>query len=180
MQETSSIMFLVLIFCLMELFIKVHAWTPQQNGLAERKNRHLLKVAQSLLFTSIPKRFWGEAVLTTTYLINRMLSRILIFKTLEQTFIEHFPKSHLVSQIPLKVFRCSAFVHIHSQHQGKLDARATKCIFVEYSSNKKGYKCCCPTSKKLFHSMDVSFFENIPYFCYSGIHEENHNHESQN
>ena len=91
--------------------------TPQQTGVEECKNRHLLEVARSLHFTSnIPKRFWGEAVLTATYLINRMPSRILKFKTSVQSFLEHFPKSHLVSQIPLKVFGCSAFVHIHSQH----------------------------------------------------------------
>ena len=52
--------------------------TPQQNGVAKRKNRHLLEVARSLLFMfNIPKRFCGEAVLTTTYLINRMPYRIL-------------------------------------------------------------------------------------------------------
>ena len=56
--------------------------TPQQNGVAERKNRHLLEVTRSLVFTSnIPKRFWGEVVLIATYLINRMPSRILKFKT---------------------------------------------------------------------------------------------------
>ena len=109
-----------------------------------------------------------------------MPSRILKFKTLVQTFLEHFPKSHLVSQIPLKVFGCSAFVYIHSQHRGKFDARAKKCIFVRYSSNKKGYKCYYPTSKKFFHSMDVSFFENIPYFSNFVNQGESHNHESHN
>ena len=55
-----------------------------------------------------------------------------------------------------------------------------KCIFVGYSSNKKGYKCYCPTSKKFFHSMDVSFFENISYFSNSVIQGESHNPESHN
>ena len=56
--------------------------TPQQNGIAERKNRHLLEVARSIMFTThIPKQFWGEAVLTATYLINRMPSRVLNFQT---------------------------------------------------------------------------------------------------
>ncbi|RVW55235.1 Retrovirus-related Pol polyprotein from transposon TNT 1-94 [Vitis vinifera] len=50
--------------------------TPQQNGIAERKNRHLLEVARSLMFSmNVPKLFWGQAVLTTAYLINRMPSR---------------------------------------------------------------------------------------------------------
>ena len=49
--------------------------TLQQNGVAERKNRHLLEVVRSLMFTTrVPKFFWGEAVLTATYLINRMPS----------------------------------------------------------------------------------------------------------
>ncbi|RVX11614.1 Retrovirus-related Pol polyprotein from transposon RE2 [Vitis vinifera] len=50
--------------------------TPQQNGIAERKNRHLLEVARSLMFSmNVPKLFWGQAVLTEAYLINRMPSR---------------------------------------------------------------------------------------------------------
>ena len=45
--------------------------TPQQNGIVECKNKHLLKVARSLLFTTqVPMYLWGEAVLTTAYLIN--------------------------------------------------------------------------------------------------------------
>lgn len=42
--------------------------TPRQNGIAKRKNRHLLEVARSLVFTTrVRKYFWNEAVLTTTY-----------------------------------------------------------------------------------------------------------------
>ena len=46
--------------------------SPQQNKVTEWKNRHLLEVARSLLFSSnVPKHFWGEAILRVTYLINR-------------------------------------------------------------------------------------------------------------
>ena len=55
--------------------------TPVQNDVAERKNRHLLEISRSLLFAmQVLKILWGEAVLTTTYLINRMLLRILEYK----------------------------------------------------------------------------------------------------
>ena len=48
-------------------------YTPQQNRVAERKNRHLLDVVRTLLIdTSVPPKFWVEALATTTYLINRL------------------------------------------------------------------------------------------------------------
>ena len=55
--------------------------TPQQNGVAERKNRHLLEVTRSLMMsTNVPNHFWGEAVLSSAYLINRMPSKVLNYK----------------------------------------------------------------------------------------------------
>jgi len=51
-------------------------YTPQQNGVAERKNRHLLDITRTLLFHrwQVPKESWGETILTACYLINRMPS----------------------------------------------------------------------------------------------------------
>ena len=54
------------------------SYTPQQNGVAERKNRHLLDVAHCLMFhMHLPKPFWGHAVLTACYLINRLPTSVL-------------------------------------------------------------------------------------------------------
>ena len=112
--------------------------TPQQNGIAERKNRHLLDVARSLMFsTHVPKFFWGEAILTAAYLINRMPSRILDFQTPCQILLQSFPNTRIISTIPFKVFGCLAFVHVHQQHRDKLDPRALTCIFLWYSPTQK-------------------------------------------
>ena len=131
--------------------------TPQQNGITERKNKHLLEVA--ILFSkNITKYLWGEAILTATYLINRMPSRILNFQTLLNFFKTLYPISRLTSKITLKDFGCIAFVHNHEHGRRKLDPRARKCIFVGYAPTQKGYNCFDPISRKMFITMDVTFF----------------------
>ncbi|CAL2278311.1 unnamed protein product [Prunus armeniaca] len=55
--------------------------TPQQNGVAKRKNRHLLETALSLLIGAhVPRHHWDDAIVTTVHLISRMPSGVLTFK----------------------------------------------------------------------------------------------------
>ena len=100
--------------------------------MAERKSKHLLEVARALLFTNqVPKYLWGEALLTSTYLINRMPNKVLNFETPFDVFHKFFfPTNKLSYSLPLKIFGCIAFVHIHSHNLGKLEPRSTKCVFV--------------------------------------------------
>ncbi|CAJ2666701.1 unnamed protein product [Trifolium pratense] len=138
--------------------------TPQQNGVAERKNRHLLEVARALLFASkVPNYLWDEAVLTAAYLINRVPSKVLNFKTPIHIFNECFPNDRVSNDLTLKIFGCTAFVHEH-KNISKLEPRAIKCVFVGYSPTQKGYKCFDPKNQKIFVTMDVTFFENKPFF----------------
>lgn len=139
--------------------------TPQQNGIAERKNKHLLEVARALLFqTMVPKYLWGEAILTATYLINRMPSKVLKFNTPLNMLLKCFPTNRLSSNLPLKIFGCMTFIHVNTPNQSKLDPRAKRCVFVGYASSQKGYKCFDPISKKFFVTMDVTFFESTSFF----------------
>ena len=134
--------------------------TPQQNGVAERKNRDLLEKTRSLmLHMNIPKKFWSQGVLTATYLINRLPSRILGFKSPYEVL-----KNRPIDLSHLKVFGCTCFVHVQASHRDKLDPRSIKCVFLGYSSTQKGYKCFNPVTNKIVVSRDVKFEESIPYF----------------
>ncbi|XP_052180008.1 retrovirus-related Pol polyprotein from transposon TNT 1-94 isoform X1 [Diospyros lotus] len=140
-------------------------YTPQQNGVAERKNRHLLEVARAMLFTShVPNSYWGQAVLIATYLINRLPSKTLNFHTPLSILCDIYPHTPYLSKIDSKVFRCTAYVHNSSLTQTKLDPKAQKCIFIRYSPSQKGYKCYYPTTRKFFISTDVTFYEDLPFY----------------
>ncbi|RVW65334.1 Retrovirus-related Pol polyprotein from transposon TNT 1-94 [Vitis vinifera] len=151
--------------------------TPKQNGVAERKNRHLLEVAWCLMFSSnVPNYFWGEAILTATYLINRMPSRVLTFQSPRQLFLKQFPHTRAASSdLPLKVFGCTTFVHVYPQNRSKFAPRANKCIFLGYSPTQKGYKCYSPTNKRFYTTMDISFFEHVFFYPKSHVQGESMN-----
>ncbi|RVW25708.1 Retrovirus-related Pol polyprotein from transposon TNT 1-94 [Vitis vinifera] len=151
--------------------------TPQQNGVAERKNRHLLEVARCLMFSSnVPNYFWGEVILIATYLINRMPSRVLTFQSPRQLFLKQFPHTRATSSdLPLKVFGCTAFVHVYPQNRSKFAPRANKCIFLGYSPTQKGYKCYSPTNKRFYTTMDVSFFEHVFFYPKSHVQGDSMN-----
>ena len=141
--------------------------TPQQNGIAERKNGPILAIARALMLQMhVPKLFWADAVLTAAYLLNRMPSRILKGKSPFEMF---FPGKNPFS-VPPRVFGCVSFVHNHSPNRDKLDPRAHKCIFLGYSRTQKGYRCYSPSLRKHFVSADVTFFEDIPYYSPQGRH----------
>ena len=133
-----------------------------------------MEVSRSLILaTNVPKYFWGEAVLTAAYLINRMPSRVLNFETPCQKLLTIFPHIQIVSKnIPTKIFGCTASVQIHQQFRSKLDPKSIKCIFLGYSPTQKGYKCYSPVTKKFYHSIDVTFFEDQPYYPKAHIQGE--------
>ena len=110
------------------------AHTPQQNGVVERKNRHLVEIARTLLLhCHVPFHFWEDVVFTACYLINRMPSSVL------HDQIPHsllFPDQPLYF-LPSRVFGCTCFVHILTPGQDKLFAKATKCIFLGYTDFRR-------------------------------------------
>ncbi|KAL0745047.1 hypothetical protein Bca101_100892 [Brassica carinata] len=135
-------------------------YTPQQNGVAERKNRHLMEVARSMMFhANVPKRFWGDAVQTACYLINRVPTKILKnlspFEVLNKSkpFIDH-----------LRVFGCVCYVMTPGEQRNKLEAKSTKAMFIGYSITQKGYKCYDPEARRVMVSREVKFIESKGYY----------------
>lgn len=128
-------------------------YTPQLNGTAERLNRTLLERARALIADqNTSKSLWGEAVLTSAYLINRSPTSVLQCTPAEMWFSR---KPNLSN---LQLFGCTAFAKSLVQIK-KLDDRCKKLIFVGYTSN--GYRLFDSKKRKIIVSRDVVFKNNI-------------------
>ncbi|KAH9657753.1 retrovirus-related pol polyprotein from transposon RE1 [Citrus sinensis] len=149
--------------------------TPQQNGVAERKNRHLLEVFRaSLIQAHMPLSYWGEALASAAYLINRTPSSSLGFQTPFQVLNDAIMSPN-VPNLPPHVFGCVAFVHL--PQQDKLSPRALRCVFVGYALHQKGYRCYHPPSRKIYITMDVVFHEDIMYYLSESEFQGEYNEE---
>ena len=126
-------------------------YTPQQNGVAERKNRHIAEIARALMTEkSMPHVYWAEAVSTAVYIMNKTPTAAIHDVTPEQRFTGIKPDlSHL------KVFGCIAYVHIPDELRTKLDPKAEKCVFIGYSLEQKGYRCYNPSTRNLHVNRNV-------------------------
>ena len=133
-------------------------YTPQQNGVVECKNRHLVKTVRTLLLHhKVPQRFLGDNNLADCYLINRMSSSVLHY------LIPFFFQTNLSSAFPLVslvVFVLSIFLLLDkTSFQPK-----PRSVFLSYSRLQQGYHCYSLDTHQYFVSVDVTFFENSSIF----------------
>ena len=130
--------------------------TPEQNGLAERKNRSLIETVRCMISDSgLPKAYWAEAISTANYVLNRSPSASLNKCTPYEMLNKVKPRVDY-----FKVFGSECYSHIPKDDRSKLDPKSTKCIFLGYGNTKKGYKLYEVNTGKIIFSRDVIFDEN--------------------
>ncbi|KAI3772107.1 hypothetical protein L6452_03282 [Arctium lappa] len=132
--------------------------TPQQNGVAERRNRTLIEVARSLLADSkLPITFWAEAVNTACYVQNR----VLVVKPKNKTPYELLNKRKPFIGF-FKPFGCPCTILNTKTHLGKFDSKADDGFLVGYSSQSKAYRVFNSSSRIIEESDNVKCNENTP------------------
>jgi len=131
-------------------------YTPQQNGVAERKHRHLLEITRAIrLQAHIPIRYWGHCVLAAAYLINRLPSRVLNFASPYERLYGSKPTlSHI------KTLGCLCFAKVLTEHD-KLLPRSRSAVLMGYSEIQKGYILLDLNNRSFFTSRDVLFREDL-------------------
>jgi hypothetical protein len=112
---------------------------------------------------SMPLKFWDEAFLTATHLINMLPSK---------TIDNDTPMERLLKKKPdyasLRVFGCACWPNLRPYNQHKLAYRSKQCVFLGYSHMHKGVKCLDVTSGRVYISRDVVFDETV--FPFSKLH----------
>ncbi|GJX88580.1 putative ribonuclease H-like domain-containing protein [Tanacetum coccineum] len=134
------------------------ARTPQQNGVAERKNRTLIEAARTMLVDSkLPTTFWAEAVNTACYVLNR----VLVIKPHNKT-----PYELIRGRPPLidfmKPFGCPVTILNTRDHLGKFDGKADEGYFVGYSVVSKAMRVFNKRTRIVEETLNIRFLENTP------------------
>ena len=130
-------------------------YTPQQNGVVERRNRTVMSTARSLLKSmQVPTNLWGEAVRHAVYLLNRLPTKVLGDCTPYQAWTGKRPQLE-----HLRVFGCIAHVKIVGSHLKKLDDRSQVMVYLGVEDGSKAHRFLDPACGKIRVSRDVVFEE---------------------
>ncbi|CAA0811306.1 cysteine-rich RLK (RECEPTOR-like protein kinase) 8, partial [Striga hermonthica] len=126
--------------------------TPQQNGVAERRNMTLMEMVRAMMsYSSLPDLFWGYALETTVYILNRVPS-----KSVPSTPLELW-SGHKPSLRHLRIWGSPA--HVLRTDTDKLEPRTRVRLFVGYSKEMKGGLFHRPEDQKVIVSTNARFLE---------------------
>ncbi|GJS55817.1 putative ribonuclease H-like domain-containing protein [Tanacetum coccineum] len=140
------------------------ARTPQQNKVAERKNRTLIEAAMTMLTDLLlPTTFWAEAINTTCYVQNR----VLITKPHNKTFYELLIGRPSNLDL-IRPFRCPLTILNTLDLLGKFEGKADEGFLVGYFVNSKVFRVFNTRTKKVEENLHVKFLENKSNVARSG------------
>nr|GEU74312.1 putative ribonuclease H-like domain-containing protein [Tanacetum cinerariifolium] len=140
------------------------ARTPQQNRVAERKNRTLIEAARTMLANSkLPTTFWVEAVNTACYVQNRVLVIKPHNKTPYELFLGRKPTLSF-----MRPFECPVTILNTIDHLGKFNGKVDEGFFVGYSTNSKAFRVFNSRTRIVEENMHVNFSKNTPNIVGSG------------
>ena len=130
-------------------------YTPEQNGVAERKNRSIVGAARAMLHDQgLPFFLWAEACSTAVYLQNRSPHRAVGSKTPEEMYSGKKPEvGHF------RIFGSLTYSHVPSEKRTKFDPTAERGIFVGYDETSKAYRLYLPSLRRVVVRREVKFDE---------------------
>ncbi|GJR40362.1 putative ribonuclease H-like domain-containing protein [Tanacetum coccineum] len=134
------------------------ARTPQQNGVAERRNRTLIKAARTMLADSkLPTTFWAEAVSIACYVQNR----VLVVKPHNKTHYALF-RGFKPALSFMRLFGCHVTILNTLDSLGKFDGKSDEGFFVGYSLSSKAFRVYNTRTKRVEENLHIGFLENKP------------------
>ncbi|GKA66247.1 retrovirus-related pol polyprotein from transposon TNT 1-94 [Tanacetum coccineum] len=139
------------------------ARTPQQNGVAERKNRTLIEAARTMLADSLlPILFWAEAVNTACYVLNR----VLVTKPQNKTPYELLIGISLYSF--METFGCPLTILNTLDSLGKFDGKSNEGYLLGYSTSSKAFRVYNKRTKRVEENLHINFLEDQPNVAGTG------------
>ena len=129
--------------------------SPDQNGVAERRNRTLMDMVRSMRSnTKLPQYLWIETLKTVVYILNRVPTKD-IYKTPFESFKGWKPSLRHI------VWGCPSEVRIYNPQEKKLDPRTISGYFIGYDERSKKYRFYCPShNTRIVESRNAKFLEN--------------------
>jgi hypothetical protein len=128
-------------------------YTPEQNGVIERRNQAVMGMARSMLKAmAAPGRFWGEVVATAVYILNRSPTQSVDGCTPYEVwhgvkpFVHHF-----------RTFGCVAHVKQGNKRLSKLEDKSTPMVFIGYEGGSKAWRFYNPSTERVHISWDAVF-----------------------
>ncbi|GKA87026.1 putative ribonuclease H-like domain-containing protein [Tanacetum coccineum] len=140
------------------------ARTPQQNGVAKRRNRTLIEAARTMLADfKLPTTFWTEVVNTACYVQNK----VLVVKPHNKTPYEMFRgRTHALSF--MRLFGCHVTILNTLNYLGKFDEKSDEGFFIGYSMNSKAFRVYNIRTRKIEENLHIRFLKDKPIIAGDG------------